>query len=187
MGSSFTNQGLNPYPPAFEDGFLTTDPPVKSLGIQFYKNLKNLFQLQFQAIVIPDVWSCLHLTLHLWYFPFQTFSVYRCFYLIKLGQCFLVSLFPRRQRWEHSLVHFLQGGGLRQEEVRAAALAVDGRLVATAWFSWLWPLTKDWITTPSPAPMPTEGCYEELADFKGLGGGKSFIKGNSFKDWSPSK
>ena len=114
---------------------------------------------------------------HLWFPWYSVKQVWCswCFYLINLGQFFLASLFPRRQRWEHSLVHFLQGGGLRQEEVRAAVLAVDGRLVATAWFSWLWPLTKNWITTPSPAPMSTEGCSEELTDFKGFGGGKSFI------------
>lgn len=143
--------GVEPVSPAFEDGFLTIDPPVKSLGIQFYKNLKNLFQLQFQAMVIPGLWYCLHLTLHLWCFPFQTFWVYRCFYLINLGQVFLASLFPRRQRWEHSLVHFLQGGALRQEEVRAAVLAVGGRLVTAAWFSWIRPLTKD---PPAQLPCP---------------------------------
>ena len=103
----------------------------------------------------PGIWYCLHfLTLHLWYFPFQTFSMYRCFYLINPCQLFLLSLFPRRQRWERSLVHSLQGGALRQEEVRLAVWAVDGRLVTTARFSWLWPLTKDWITTPSPDVLP---------------------------------
>ena len=51
-GISVHQPGVEPIFPAFEDGFLTTEPPGKSLGIQFYKQLRNLFQLQFQTIVI---------------------------------------------------------------------------------------------------------------------------------------
>lgn len=57
-------------------------PLCHSLGIQFYKNLRHLFKLQFQTIAVPCMWYCSHfLMLELWYSPFQTFSIYKCFYL----------------------------------------------------------------------------------------------------------